>query len=86
MSYMAILKLNEQNRSIAVFGLTPQQCGKRLFDQLLSWNGDENHAVTAQTCRLFEVVKTAPHMETRVEMFGATKTTALRLLWQGIAG
>jgi hypothetical protein len=86
MSYMAILKLVPSGRNIAVFGPTPQICGQRLFDQLLSWDGEENRPVNEQTCRLFEVVQAAPHMETRVEMFGARKSNALRLLREGIAG
>jgi len=86
MSYMAILKLTPSDRNIAVFGPTPQICGQRLFNQLLSWSGDENRPVNEQTCRLFEVVQTGPCMEMRVEMFGAKKTNALRLLREGIAG
>lgn len=86
MSYMAILKYGRDLKgSIAVFGQTPQICGHRLFDQLLSWHGDEGWAVTDKTCRLFRVVKVAPGLESRDEIHGRTKQQVLREVLQGIA-
>lgn len=87
MSYMAILKYGQSlKRNIAVFGQTPQICGARLFDQLLSKHGDEGWPVTAETCRLFKVAKIAPGIEKREEMFGADKIDALCLMRKGITG
>lgn len=87
MSYMAILRYGQQlKRNIAVFGQSPQICGQRLFDQLMSWHGDEHWAVNAETCRLFRVVKTAPGFEHRCEIHGTKKKQALQQVRSAIAG
>jgi hypothetical protein len=87
MSYMAILRYgSKQERNIAVFGQTPQICGARLFDQLLSWHGDEHWPVDSSSCRLFRITKTAPGMESRDEILGPEKNKALSTLRTGLAG
>jgi len=86
MSYMAILKYGRNRKgSIAVFGQTPQICGTKIFDQLLSWHGDEHWPVTVETCFLFRVVRIAPGIESRDEMHGREKEQALREVLQGLA-
>ncbi|HBP5920937.1 TPA: hypothetical protein L6A25_30505 [Pseudomonas aeruginosa] len=87
MSYMAVLKYGQRlQRQIAVFGQTPQICGARLFDQLLSWHGDEHWQVCEETCRLFRVVQAAPGIEHRREIHGTEKKQALQLVRSVIAG
>lgn len=87
MSFMVVLKYGQRlQRNIAVFGQTPQICGARLFDQLLSWHGDEHWQVNAETCRLYRAVQAAPGIEHRCEIHGAEKKQALQLVRSAIAG
>ncbi|EMN3633116.1 hypothetical protein R3Q56_004221 [Pseudomonas aeruginosa] len=85
MSYMAILRYGVRlERNLVVFGQSLQVVGQRIFDQLLSWSGDEHWSVTPQTCSLFQVVRVGPGIEQRNEILGPAKQDALRQLKQGI--
>jgi hypothetical protein len=82
---MVILKYGRASeRNLAVFGRSLQRCGVQLFDRLLSWSGDEHWPVSKENCQMFRIEKVGLGMETRVEILGPEKLSALRLVREGI--
>lgn len=87
MSYMAIFRYGRSKQStISVFGQTPQICGARIFDQLLSWHGDEHWQVDSESCSFFRIRKIGLGIESRDEILGPEKLKVLKEFRQGVAG